>query len=121
MKKVKIMQGDVIASTIESLPEGATEVKNTPIALGEVHGHAHIVTGDVKRYDAKGRILFLVMQMGAMLQHVKIDEMQPGDWNSVEQLPVADHGPVRLSPGIYEFYIQNEYNPYRKLMEKVKD
>lgn len=121
MKEIRIMQGDVIACTIEKLPEWAVEVKNKPIALGERHGHAHIVTGDVKRFDAKGRILFMVMKMGAMLQHVKLDEVQSGDWDSVKPLPVADHGHIRLAPGIYEFFIQNEYNPYKKLMEKVRD
>lgn len=54
MKTIKIMQGDVIAHTVDKLPEGAVRTENKPVALGEIHGHAHVVTGDGDKLPAWG-------------------------------------------------------------------
>jgi hypothetical protein len=117
-KGLKIMQGDVIAFSIDRLPEGAVRTENKPVALGEIHGHAHVVTGDVERYEAKGRVIFLVHTL-AMLQHINIDLMEDRkNWDAKEILPVADHKPHALPAGIYEFVIQNEYNPYTKILQQ---
>ena len=72
METIKIMQGDVIACTIEKLPEGAVKTENKPIALGEGHGHAHVVTGDEDRYEVGGRVIFLVKTL-ALLQHIRME------------------------------------------------
>lgn len=118
---MKIMQGDVIAQTVKKLPEGAVKTENKPIALGEIHGHAHVVTGDAERYELNGRVFFLVKTI-AMLQHINIAVMENrANWKATEALPVADHRPHTLQAGIYEFCIQNEYNPYKKIFEQVKD
>lgn len=44
-----------------------------------------------------------------------------GKLEKLNELPIADHGSHLLPEGIYEFYIQNSYNPYTKLMEQVID
>jgi hypothetical protein len=120
-KKLKIMQGDVIAYTLDTLPQGARKTANKPIALGEIHGHAHVLTGDVERYEVNSHVIFLVKTM-AILQHINIALMEnKGNWETTEQLPVADHNPVTLPAGIYEFVIQNEYNPYKKIFQQVLD
>ena len=121
MEKIKIMQGDVISWTIENLPEGEVRTENKPVALGERHGHAHVVTGDVERYEAAGRVFFLVKTI-ALLQHIQIEAMKnPSDWETTGLLPMADHKPHTLPAGLYEFCIQNEYNPYEKVFQKVID
>lgn len=121
MKKIKFHQGDVIGFTIDKLPEGAKKTENKPVALGEVHGHAHVITGDVERYEINSRVMFWV-KTTAILQHVNIEVMkQKGAWGTTKELPMADHKPHVLQEGIYEFVIQNEYNPYKKIMEKVVD
>ena len=115
------MQGDVIACTIEKLPQGAVKTENKPVALGERHGHAHVVTGDVERYEVNNRVIFLVKTL-ALLQHVNISAMKSkADWETTEALPIADHKPHTLPAGVYEFFIQNEYNPYEKIFQKVID
>ena len=114
-------QGDVQFATVNELPKEAVEIKNSPIAYGETNGHAHIVTGNVKRYEHSGRLFFVVMQLGAMLQHVRISEMDEKAYQTTKELPMADHKPVLLPPGVYEFWIQNQYNPYKKIFEKVID
>lgn len=104
---------------IDKLPEGATEVPNSPIALGEKHGHAHALTGNVKRYSFQNRILFLVLANEAVLQHTNIANLK--NYNTDRVLPIADHQAHKLPQGVYEFFIQNEYNPYEKIMQKVID
>lgn len=121
MKIIKGHQGDVQFKSINELPKNAIEIDNKPIALGEIHGHAHVVTGDVKRYEVDNRIFYEIGEKGGIIQHVLINMMTLEKYNSTEILPMADHKPHKLEKGIYEFYIQNEYNPYEKIMKKVVD
>jgi hypothetical protein len=121
MKTIKFHQGDVQGRTIDQLPEGAVRTENKPLALGEKHGHAHVVTGDVERYEINNRVIFLVKTL-AFLQHIHLSAMEnEANWKTTELLPIADHRPIELPAGIYEFFIQNEYNPYKKIFEKVID
>jgi hypothetical protein len=118
---IRLMQGDVIAYTISELPSGAIRTENKPIALGEIHGHAHVLTGDVDRYEVNNRVIFFVKTI-AVLQHINIELMKnKSNWKTTKELPSADHNPHTLPAGIYEFVIQNEYNPYKKIFEKVID
>ena len=121
METIRGHQGDVIFYTIEKLPELAKEAQNKPIALGEIHGHAHVLTGDVKRYEFENRIFYLVLEMGAILQHTNISNMNELTYKTTKLLPVCDHNQHNLPAGVYEFWIQNQYNPYKKLMEQVID
>lgn len=121
MENLRIMQGDVIAFRIEQMPEGAVRTENKPVALGETHGHAHVVTGDVERYEFNNQVIFLVKTI-AILQHINIAVMEnKANWKTTEELPVADHKPHMLPAGLYEFTIQNEYNPYKRVFKKVTD
>jgi hypothetical protein len=121
MKKTKGHQGDVIFASIETIPSGAVEVENSPIALGERHGHCHALTGNVKKYSLGDRVFFAVLGTHAVLQHTNIANMNKDTYKAENTLPVEDHQPIILPKGNYEFWIQNEYNPYRKLMEKTQD
>ena len=121
MNKIKGHQGDVIFTMINELPTEAVEVKNKPIALGEINGHAHVLTGNVKRYEHNKRLFYVVLGVDAILQHTRIENMNEDTFTSTKVFPVCDHKPHRLPAGIYEFWIQNSYNPYKKIMEAVKD
>lgn len=118
---IKGHQGDVQFSTIASLPKGAVPVKNKPIALGEQSGHMHVLTGDVQMFEFEGRIITVVGGDGARLQHVHETNFKEKCWTSTEELPIADHRSHLLTEGVYEFWIQNAYNPYSKIMEQVID
>jgi hypothetical protein len=114
-------QGDVQFSSIASVPKGAKKVLNRPIALGEHSGHMHVLTGDVEMFEVGGRIVCVVGSDGARLQHVHESNFTKSAWNSTEEITKADHNSHLLEKGNYEFWIQNSYNPYSKLMERVID
>jgi hypothetical protein len=114
-------QGDVQFSTIDSIPANAKKVVNKPIALGEHSGHMHVLTGDVQMFEVGGRIICAVGSDGARLQHVHESNFTHASWTKTEEIQKADHNSHLLPEGNYEFWIQNSYNPYSKLMERVID
>ncbi len=114
-------QGDVQFKSIVLVPAKAVKIANKPIALGEHSGHMHVLTGDVEMFEFEGRIICTVGQDGARLQHVHESNFTDASWTKTDELQKADHGSHLLPAGNYEFYIQNSYNPYSKLMEKVID
>lgn len=118
---IKLMQGDVQGTSILILPKNAVKIKNTPLALGEKSGHQHVLTGDVEMYEFEGNKFAVVGHEGTMLQHVHISNITEADLKSTKELKMADHKPHLLPEGIYAFHIQNSYNPYSKIMEKVLD
>lgn len=119
-KTVRGHQGDVQFQSLSKLPKGAKEIKCKPIALGEHSGHEHILTGDVTMFELNGKLYAAVGGDGAMLQHVHESKFS-GNYKTKKVIEKADHNPIPLEKGIYEFFIQNAYNPYAKLMEKVID
>lgn len=121
MKQIKGHQGDVGFKTVKSLPKGAKKIANKPIALGEHSGHMHIVTGDVEMFEHDGKVFAAVGRDGARLQHIHESRLTKGALSSTREIEKADHHSHLLPEGVYEFWIQNSYNPYSKLMEKVID
>lgn len=121
MSKLKGHQGDVQFVAIDKIPATAMPVKNRPIAYGEHSGHQHVLTGDVEMFEFEGRLIAAVGSDGARLQHCHESNFTDRCWTTTEEVQVADHASHLLPPGNYEFYIQNSYNPYSKLMEKVID
>lgn len=120
MKTIKGHQGDVQFRTVKELPKEALKIKHRPIALGEHSGHEHILTGDVELFELNGVTYAAVGGDGAMLQHVHESKFK-GNYATKKVIEKADHKPLVLEPGVYEFFIQGAYNPYKKLMEKVID
>jgi len=120
MKTIKGHQGDVQFKELDKLPKGAKKINHKPIALGEHSGHQHVLTGDVKLFEYEGKILAAVGSDGATLQHVHESRFD-GNYASKKVFEKADHNPIPLKEGVYEFFIQGCYNPYKKLMEKVID
>ena len=112
------MQGDVQFKS-SSLPKGAVKISNHPIALGEHSGHMHVLTGNVELFEFEGKTFAVVGSDGARLQHVHESNFK--GYASTKEQQKADHHSHLLPEGVYEFFIQNAYNPYKKLMEKVID
>lgn len=123
MKKttLRFHQGDVQGQSIDKLPNGAKKSVHKPLALGEHSGHMHVLTGDVQLFEHNGKMFAAVGGDGARLQHVHESNFNTECYVSTKELPIADHGSHLLPAGLYEFHIQNSYNPYEKLMEKVID
>lgn len=114
-------QGDVQFAMISEMPKGVVKIENKPIALGEHSGHMHILTGDLQMFEFEGRIIAAVGADGARLQHIHESNLTAKTWTSTEEVQKADHNSHLLPTGVYEFWIQNAYNPYTKLMEQVID
>jgi hypothetical protein len=122
MKKLVFHQGDVQGRQVSELPKNLKKVKNQPLAYGEHSGHQHCLTGDVELFMAEdGTFFAAVGSDGATLQHIHQDYFKESDWVSTKEIQKADHNPIHIPAGNYEFWIQNSYNPYSKLMEKVID
>jgi hypothetical protein len=121
-KMLVFHQGDVQGRQIAELPKGLKKVKNQPLAYGEHSGHQHCLTGDVELFMAEdGTFFAAVGSDGATLQHIHESYFKESDWVSTKEIQKADHNPLHIPAGTYEFWIQNSYNPYSKLMEKVID
>jgi len=112
------MQGDVQYSK-KIMPDGVKKIKDRPIALGEKSGHQHVVTGDVELFEYESRTFAAVGSDGAILQHIHKSKFT--NYKEQKVLPIADHNPIPLKEGTYEFVIQNEYNPLAKAFEQVID
>jgi hypothetical protein len=121
MNKLKGHQGDVQFASIDKIPAKAVKVANKPLAYGEVSGHQHVLTGDVQLFEFEGRIIAAVGEDGARLQHVHESDFNDKLWTTTEEIKIADHASHLLPAGTYEFWIQNSYNPYSRLMEQVVD
>jgi len=115
------MQGDVQGMSIASIPTEATPIPFKPIALGEHSGHQHILTGEVQLFEKEGTIFAKIGEKGGRLQHIHESNFKDSMLGSVEEIQIADHRSIMLDQGCYEFYIQNQYNPFAKAFEKVLD
>jgi hypothetical protein len=121
-KMIKFHQGDVQGRQIVEIPSTAKRVKNQPVAYGEHSGHQHCLTGDVALFMAEdGTFFAAVGSDGATLQHVHESNFSETAWTSNRLITKADHDALKLPAGNYEIWIQNSYNPYSRLMEKVID
>jgi hypothetical protein len=121
MQNLKGHQGDVQFAKITVVPRGAIKIKNKPIALGKHSGHMHILTGDVDMFEFEGRTIAVVGSDGARLQHIHESNLTAKAWTSPDELKKADHNSHLLPAGTYEFWIQNAFNPYTRVMEQVED
>jgi hypothetical protein len=115
MKQIEV-QGDV-ALRPTTLPENAKKIDRRPLALGEVSGHAHVVEAKGKDkaawdlFEHDGRLFVATGSDGATLRHVRL-----------ESGAQADHEPITLMPdATYEVILQNEYNPWSEVFERVLD
>lgn len=108
MKKVT-RQGDV--ALVPTSKVNGVKKENKVVAYGEISGHHHTLVGDAELIEAEGKMYVVTGKGKAYLAHLKESDMQ-----------MADHHPVELEPETtYEVVLQNQFNPYSKLMERVAD
>ena len=91
--------------------------ENRIIARGEVSGHSHIVTGDCSIEEKDGEVYIQAGKNCAikhLLEKPYIDEGL--------EITTKEHGELPLQAGnTYKYVQQVEYNPYEKIIQKVKD
>jgi len=107
--KIKIakstaQQGDVILRKIDSLPslDGAKVThKRLVLAHGE-SGHSHVIEDDEAELIEIGERMLLKLAKPATIKH-------------------EEHGPVRLSPGIWEVGRVKEFDYFQQMARQVMD
>jgi len=115
MKQIIGQQGEVVIIKIDTLP---IDIESKPvecIAKGYVishseSGHHHLLTG--------GNVMERTNKVPAGMQifYAMLDEPQ-----SFIQDAANPHGGYQLAPGIYEFRISREYNPFTEQARRVAD
>lgn len=118
---IKGHQGDVFVKQLTSLPKEAIKIKQKPLALGEHSGHMHVLTGEVELFEFEGKIIAVVGSDGACIQHVHDAKFKDAMYKTKKVIGKADHFSREFEAGIYEFTIQNAYNPFKKVFERVID
>jgi ATP-dependent protease HslVU (ClpYQ) peptidase subunit len=114
--------GDVQFFSIDKLPDNIKKVENCPVALGESHNHAHIVTGDCELYQDEESFYVKTGKGKSFAQHTFESLLTKETYTKEETVEVADHLPKELLPNtIYKIGIHKKYNPYQKIWDRVKD
>lgn len=97
------------------------ERENRIIARGEFSNHSHVVVGDatVERNE-QGEILIHVGNEGAVIKHIL-----ESNWMNGEEVWTKEHTDIPLAPTEagkpYKYVPQKEYNPFEKVINRVKD
>jgi len=114
---------------------------NRIIARGEGSNHAHVITGDAKvERNHKGEIIIEIGKEGCVLKHILESEWMEGreswtkehdDINLSEidsKIKIGEvgvrHGDVgleKIAEKTYKYVPQIEFDPFEKIIRRVKD
>lgn len=72
--------------------------KDNVLALGESTGHRHEITLGEVYVGEEGELFIVAPEAGGRIEHLVGDRQ-------------ADHAPIDLEPGVYEYVPQREYTP----------
>lgn len=117
-KKTILIQGDVMLKRV-SRPENLKPAGegSEVLALGETSGHGHVLEGCevmIGADDARYVIPINNLKIEARLLHKHLTSDKPADHRELI-LPVLSEDEA------YLVIIQNEYNPFEKVMRTVND
>ena len=101
-----VQQGDVLIKKINKLPEGLEKIKTKNnlwiIAEGETTGHYHaIAEKEAIVYEKEGK-KYILTEEGFTITH-------------------QEHEKIKVEPGLYEIGIVQEYDPFQKTIENIRD
>lgn len=122
-KKFAAHQGDVQILSINSVPKSAKKISKTFIAKSEKSGHAHALCGDYELFElpeGEGHVI-RVGTDGCTLNHTGYHTLTEEYWDKNQVMPIADHKPTALKPGVYFIGIQKRKKHFSKVWEKVRD
>lgn len=115
MKTIIGQQGECRIAKIDSIPSGIKTRKATRIAKGYIishseSGHHHLLTG--------GEVMERTNDVPAGMQifYAILDAPE----KFVQDAPSA-HGTYDLAPGIYEFTVSREFDPFAEQTRRVAD
>lgn len=109
-------QGEIRIDRIESLPEFTTapfkEKKGDHFIISHSEqGHHHLLGGDVEVMERMESV-----PAGAKILYAIVKEP-----TKLWQDATVPHEPIPLDPGIYEFRIKREYDPFSEQARRVTD
>ncbi|TAA49605.1 hypothetical protein [Shinella sp. JR1-6] len=115
MKQVIGQQGEVRIIKIDALPEGMQTKPAGRIAKGFVishseSGHHHCVTG--------GDVMERIDNVPSGMQKFYAILESPEEFLQDAANP---HGGYKLDPGIYEFRVSREFDPFSEMARRVAD
>ena|SRR5437016_9137490 len=102
--KLTAQQGDLILRKLDAMPDGVaakTERKRLVLAHGE-SGHSHVIEDDEAELIQIGERMLLKLTRAATVTH-------------------EEHGPIRLSPGVWEVGRVREYDYFQHMSRQVMD
>lgn len=115
MKQVIGQQGEVRIIKIDALPEGMTTQPASRVGKGFVishseSGHHHVVTGGdvMERTNAVPEGIQIFYAILSSPEEFVQDAANP-------------HGGYNLDPGIYEFRVSREFDPFAEQSRRVAD
>jgi hypothetical protein len=115
MKQVIGQQGECLILKVSSLPEGIETKKAERVAKGFVishskSGHHHVVTG--------GDVMERTSNVPSGMQIFYAILSEPAEFVQDAANP---HGGYDLDPGIYEFRVSREFDPFSEMARRVAD
>lgn len=115
MKKIIGAQGEITIIKLDALPEGMTTKPVERCAAGHIISHSengnhHVLTG--------GDVMERTDNVPEGMQ--KLYALLDAPASLVQDAP-APHGGYDLAPGIYEFRISREYDPFAEQARRVAD
>lgn len=115
VKEVIGAQGEVVIIKIDAIPDGIETKKvnstnNGYIVSHSESGHHHMITnGDVMERTSNVptgmKILYAIVDKPAEFIHTALNQ----------------HGGYKLDPGVYEFRISREFDPFSEQARQVQD
>ena len=96
-----IRHGDLILKRIDTIPKEAKQTDNMTLALGEATGHHHTLQGNCQVYQ-QGETKYVSSEGKAVLTH-------------------PEHNTVTIEKGNWKMDIEQEYDPFEKIIQKVRD
>lgn len=102
--KITFQQGDVVGRKLDTIPAGERNTvakKRLVLAHGE-SGHSHVIEDDEAELIRIGERMILTLTKAATVVH-------------------EEHGPVRLSAGVWEIGRVKEFDPFANMTRQVID
>lgn len=87
------------------------------IARGELHGHSHIVTGECE-IEQNGNDVIVHAGKNCAIKHL----MEKPFIEEEVEVWTKEHTEIQLAEGeSFKYIQQQEYNPYEKAIQQVRD
>jgi len=102
--KYTAQQGDLILRKLDSLPslDGAKITRKRLVLAHGESGHSHVIEDDESELIEVGERMLLKLTKSATIKH-------------------EEHGPVTLSPGVWEVGRVKEFDYFQQMSRQVMD